>query len=120
MEVKLLSDDGRILRLEVVGRVVQSDSTPGLEPIGNLLGDQGYRRQAILSLAETEYVDSSGLSWLLVCHKRFCQAGGRLVIHSVPPSVMETIRMMRLDRVLFLADDEAAAKKLAQGNGDTE
>ncbi len=118
MEVKLLSDDGQILRLEVVGRVVQSDSTPGLEPISKLLGEEGYRRRVILSLAETEYVDSSGLSWLLVCHKRFCQAGGRLVIHSVPPAVSETLCMMRLDHVLYLADDEAAAEKLAKGDAE--
>jgi len=116
MDVKLVSDDGQLLRLAVEGRVVQSDSTPGLEPIGKLLGQQGYARRVVLSLADTEYIDSSGLSWLLVCHKRFCQAGGRLVIHSVPPGVMETIRMMRLDRVLYLADDEQAAAKLAQGD----
>jgi anti-anti-sigma factor len=69
----------------------------------------------LLSLAETEFIDSSGLSWLLECHQKFCDAGGWLVIHSVPPGVMDTLMMMRLELVLNLVENETDALKLVRG-----
>ena len=74
MEIKVLSDDGSVLRLQMVGRVVQSDSTPGLDTMDDALGTAGYTRNVLLSLEETQFIDSSGLSWLVICHKRFSQA----------------------------------------------
>jgi anti-anti-sigma regulatory factor len=49
------------------------------------------------------------MGWLLLCNKRFREADGRLVIHSVPPVVLDVMKVMRLDRVLKLAEDEVAA-----------
>ena len=112
MELKVLSDAGDVLRLAVVGRIVQSDSTPELETMGDLLGSRGYARKVSLSLEETNFIDSSGLSWLIVCHKRFCQAGGKLVLHSITPTIMQLLSLMGLDRALHVAEDETAALEL--------
>ena len=109
MELKMLADDGDVLRLEVVGRIIQNEMTLTLKVMDDLLGTRGYNRKVLLSLAETRFIDSSGLSWLVVCHKRFCQSGGRLVLHSIAPTVMQLFELMRLDLALHVAPDEAAA-----------
>jgi anti-anti-sigma factor len=114
MELRVLSDDGDVLHLQVVARNVQSDAPPRFESLEEMLGPQGYARRALLSLAETRFIDSGGLSWLVVCHKRFCQGGGRFVVHSITPNIRELLHMMRLDQALYVADDEAAALQMAK------
>lgn len=116
MDLRVLGDDAEVLRLEVEGRVVQEDLDPERDPLGGLLGDRGYTRLVILNLARAEYIDSSGLALTLVWHKRFIQAGGKLVLHSTPTHVMDTIRILRMDLVLHLAKDESAALALARGD----
>ena len=115
MEIKVLSDDGSVLRLQMVGRVVQSDSTPELDTMDDALGTAGYARNVLLSLEETHFIDSSGLSWLVICHKRFSQAGGRMILHSIPPTSLELLKVMRLDLVLHVVEDEAAAVRFVGG-----
>ena len=116
MELKVLSDDEDVLHLTVVGRNVQSESPPKVESLVDLLGPRGFGRRVMLSLAETRFIDSAGLSWLVVCHKRFCQGGGKLVLHSITPEILQLLRMMRLDLALYLAETEAAARELVQGD----
>ena len=116
MELNRLSDDGDVVRLEVADRTVQCAASPDMEPMGDMLGSRGFAGKALLSLLETEFIDSSGLWWLLLCHKRFTEAGGKLVIHSVPGNVLDTMLMMRLEAVLQLADDEPAALELVRGD----
>jgi len=116
MNLRVLGDDEEGLRLEVVGRVVQEDLDPERDPLDGLLGDAGYTRPVLLGMARTEYIDSSGLALILVWHKRFLEAGGKLVLHSTPSLVMDTIKILRMDRVLHLAKDESAALALARGD----
>ena len=115
MEISVASDDGGVLRLRLAGSITQDDLWPFSDPMHELLGEQGYARKVVLSLADVEFIDSSGISWLLVRHKRFRQAGGRLVIHSVPPIVADVVKMLRLNLVFHLADDETTAVALAEG-----
>jgi anti-anti-sigma factor len=115
MELKVLSDDGDVVRLQLAGRIVQTEERLGSDTIADVLGSRGYARHVLLSLQETEFIDSSGLSWLVVRHKRFCEAGGKLVVHSVPPSVSQILMMMRLELVLNLAENESTALELIRG-----
>jgi len=117
MDLRVLSDDGEVLHLQVVARNVQSESPPRFESLEALLGPVGYGRRMLLSLAETRFIDSAGLSWLVLCHKRFCQRGGKMVLHSVTPAILELLHMMRLDLALYVAEDEAAALEMARSGG---
>ena len=112
MDIRLVSDDGDVLRLKAVARIVQGPPLPDPPPIDDLLGPDGYARNVLLSLAELVLMDTMGMSWLLILHKRFCQAGGRLVIHSVRPQVMEFLGIVRFENVLHIAEDEGAAAAL--------
>lgn len=112
MDLKLLSDDGVVLRLEMTGRIVREDAASEVQFFDSLVGPDGYTRNVSLSLAETSFIDASRLSWLLVLHKRFHKAGGKLVIHSIRPPVMAGLEMVHFWRVLHIAEDEAAAMEL--------
>ncbi|MFH1923029.1 MAG: STAS domain-containing protein [Planctomycetota bacterium] len=112
MELRVLSDDGDVLRLELAGRVLQSDSIPDLAPFDDLLGPSGYARRVSLSLAETRFIDTRCLAWLLALHKRFSEAGGRLVMHSIRPQLMDLLTMLRFVEILSIAEDEAGALEL--------
>ncbi|OHB81672.1 MAG: hypothetical protein A2V98_06875 [Planctomycetes bacterium RBG_16_64_12] len=80
-----------------------------------LLDNRGHPPAVVLSLAKTPFIDSSGLSWLVTTHRRFCEAGGKLVLHSTPPTLLDLLKMMRLELALNLADDESAALRAIRG-----
>lgn len=117
MDVRLLSDDGDVLRLAAAASPTPTDFVPDLRLFDELLGPDGYTRKVLLSLAEITIIDTFGMSWLLIVHKRFCQAGGRLVLHSIRPAVMQFLQVVRFELVLYLAEDEAAAVKLLRSEG---
>ena len=115
LEIKLITHEGTVVRLEAAGRLVHSTLAPCPDPIGRLLGGDAFTRTVLLSLEGVDFMDSSGIGWLLACRKRFREAGGSLVVHSVPAAVLDMIKVMRLGHVLRLADDESAALAMVQG-----
>jgi len=114
MDMRLLSDDGNVLRLEMAGPVVRSDVQPDLKPFETLLGPAGYARNVLVSLAEITLIDSICLSWLLILNKRFLEAGGTLVLHSLRPPVTEIMALIRFEHILLIAENEAGALALLQ------
>jgi anti-anti-sigma factor len=115
LEIKLVSREGTVVRLEAVGRLVHSTLAPRPDLIEKLLGNDAFAQTVLLSLEGVDFMDSSGIGWLLACRKQFREGGGSLVVHSVPVQVLDVIRVMRLGHVLRLAKDESAALAMAQG-----
>jgi anti-anti-sigma factor len=112
MELTVVSDDGRVLRLQAEGRIAQDDPPPPSDTMTELLGAEVYARKAVLSLENVEFIDTGGMGWLLARHKRFRKAGGKLVIHSASPIVIQVLKMLHLHQVFLLADDEPGAVAL--------
>ena len=81
----------------------------GENPLEQALGRECYARKVVLSLQKSWYIDSAGVGWLVMCHKRFRDAGGCLVLHSIPPMVNHVFHLLGLTDVLNMADDEAGA-----------
>ncbi len=114
MAITSLDSLGEVTRLSARGHFVQNTLPPS-DPVGDVLGQNGYDRKVLLSLAEVSFFDSTGLGWLLKCNKRFREAGGVLVIHSIPPVVLDMMKVMGLSQVLKLSDDEQSALARIQG-----
>ena len=112
MDLKLLSDDGVVLRLEMTSGIVEADFTPALTPLEDFLGPGCYARNILLSLAQITLVDSGCFAWLLMIHKRLSETGGRLVLHSIPPRTMEILHILHFDAILHIAENEAAAMEM--------
>jgi anti-anti-sigma factor len=121
LELKLLTSDTNatagndVVQLETSGTVSRDGWGMGTNPIEQACGPDIYSKKVLLSMATCRYLDSTGVEWLLRCHKRFATAGGMLVIHSVAPVVGQILKMMRMELVLNLAENEAQALRIAQG-----
>jgi anti-anti-sigma factor len=115
MQLNLISEDSGVARLECEGQITQNDFDPGDDPMTSVLGMEGFARKVLLNLEKTSYIDSSGISWLVVCHKKFLQAGGRLILHTIPPMVNHVLQLLRLHSIMHIAADEAAARAMVGG-----
>ena len=115
MELSLRPDDGPVLHVDANGRINLAVLAEQQEALAELLQEGGYNQAVLFDMAGVEQVDSAGMSWLVVQHKRFCDAGGRFVVHSVPFTIMETLKVMRLNQVLNVAESETEALQLVQG-----
>ena len=115
MDLKVVSNEEDVLRIEASGHVVTEGALPSTDKLCALLGPRGFAQNVALSLAHAGFVNSQGLSWLLICHKRFAEAGGKFVLYSLPPWVQQTIQIMRLNLVLNVERDEAAAIQRIRG-----
>jgi anti-anti-sigma factor len=104
--------------VELAGRISQRDLSPFDEPLRDLLGENAYDRKVLLDMESVEALDSSGVSWLLTCHKRFQDAGGKLVIHNVSPIAKDVLKILNLHKVLHLANDQQEARQLAEGDAE--
>ena len=74
-----------------------------------LLGQDWSSRRVALGFASASFIDSAAIGWLLSLHKTMSGAGGKLVLHSMSPSIRRVLSMMRLESVLNIVDDPAQA-----------
>jgi anti-sigma B factor antagonist len=72
------------------------------------------RRQVVVDLQGTTFIDSSSLGVLIGAHRRLRRAGGRLVVVCNDEAIIKTFRITGLDSVFTIVPtlDEAL-------NGDT-
>lgn len=115
MQLSVRSEDGPVLHVEMSGKLNMAALADQQEALSELLQDHGYSRTVLLDMARADVVDSAGMSWLVVQHKRFCDAGGKFAVHSVPFTIMETLKVMRLDQVLHVAPNASEALQMVQG-----
>jgi anti-sigma B factor antagonist len=66
-------------------------------------------KKLALNLAGVSYMDSSGIGELVRTFTTLRKAGGSSVVFSPNKQVMMLLKMVRLDTVLDIAADEAAA-----------
>ena len=112
MQLTIHDKDEAVLRIDVSGGITQKDVSDADDLLANLAGTDVYKRQVLFNLEDNNYIDSSGIGWLLTRHKRFIENGGRLVIHSVPDLVMKVLMILRMELVFHLADSETQARKM--------
>lgn len=115
MQLNVVSQDGGVLRMELEGRICQQELASLGDPFTALLGEDAYSWKLLLNLERAEFIDSLGVAWLLKCHKKFRDEGGLMVMHSVPPTIQQVLRVLQLNKVFNLADDAAGAQAVAQG-----
>jgi anti-anti-sigma factor len=117
MHLTVVATEGDLTRLECSGEIIQTALWPNANPLEETLGDQGFSRKVLISLFNVDYIDSAGVGLFIVSHKKFREAGGMLVLHSIPPLVNHIFQLLKMDKVLHLAKDEEAALALVHGTG---
>jgi anti-anti-sigma factor len=116
MNLTLLSTEGDIHRFECAGEITQSALYKDPNPLERMLGAGCYKEKVLISLARADYTDSAGVGWFITCNKKFRDVGGKMVLHSIPPMVNHIFQLLRMQTVLHLAGDEAAALAMVQGD----
>src|SRR4029077_16070227 len=116
IDMRIVESGQDVVRVELVGRLSHDGWTEDFDPFAELVGDDVYSRKVLLNLQRSNYLDSSGVSWLLDSTQRFQKAGGALVLHSASPITTQFLKMMRMDLVLTLVPDEAAARQKVNGH----
>jgi anti-anti-sigma factor len=115
MEIRLAGSDEGIYRLEVLGKLSRDGHRgDAADPLVLLCGPEIFHKTALLSLAHSMYLDSTGIEWLVNYKKKFQAEGGRLIIHSANPATHQLLKLMRLDQFLHLEATEAAALDTAR------
>ena len=99
MKLSLGKADGDSIQVLVSGKVTQHDFGPIQEPLEALVGPGVYARRISLDMADASYMDSSGVGWLLTCHKRVREAGGKLKLCNVQPIIANMLRLLRLSQM---------------------
>ncbi len=115
MKLSLRSEEAEVCRIQTEGDIRFGERPRDPQLLENLLGPDCYRKRILLDLQNTAYIDSSGVSWLVNFHKHCLEAGGVLVVHSVPPSIMAILKLLHIDRYLNLVEDDQAALSVARG-----
>lgn len=99
MKLSIAKEEGQNVCVAISGNVTQRELGPLQEPLIDLLGPSGYSRLVRLDLSNTNYLDSSGVGWLLTCHKRMKQAGGKLTLLAPHPVVANVLKVLKLEKV---------------------
>lgn len=120
MRLKLLTQEGEIVRIESEGLAARDGAADAICRFDEIGGDAIFTRKVLLDLSKCHYLDSISIGWLLTCHRKFGECGGRLVVHSPSPIVLQILKLMRMDLVLHLAATEVLAKELACGASDVD
>jgi anti-sigma B factor antagonist len=94
--------------IDVEGPVRLGESEQAFREKVQELLDSGQRNIAV-NLAQATFVDSSGIGAFVRSFTSVTRAGGKLLFFSPTKMIRQTLKMVRLDTVLSLHDDEAAA-----------
>jgi anti-anti-sigma factor len=114
MKLTVVSSEPGLVRVRSSDDITLLDFENSAKPLEALLGPDMYRGVVLLSLEQSLYVDSSAVGWLIQCHFRFQKAGGKLILHSIPPMVHHCFRVLGMYELLNIANDEEAALRLAR------
>lgn len=117
MKLSMVSiEKGGLILVAAEGNITATDfDVAGTNPLQTLLGATWSSNRVILNMEKTAYIDSSAIGWLISTRKSFADAGGAIAIYNVQQAVRQLMDMLKISRVLPIADDEAAARKLVDG-----
>jgi len=89
-----------------------------IEAIGRQLYelvDEKARRKLVLDMRRLQHVSSQMIGVVIQLHRKSEAIKGRLVVCGMQPKVFEGFKLMRLDKILTIVDDEAAASRTLGG-----
>ena len=118
LKMKTIDEGTHYVQAE--GRITQDSIAKNSDAFVEILGDKAYENNVVLGFENVEHVDSSGVGWLLSNNRQFGERGGKLVLHSLPPSVKNVFGMLKLGEVLSLAGSEDEAKLVVSENAKHE
>jgi anti-sigma B factor antagonist len=109
VDLQISTRPGRACTVVRVSGELDMDTSLMLEDSLREVIDAGAR-QVVLDFAGVTFVDSSGLSLLVLSRERLRDLGGRLGLAEVQKPVRSVLALSALDKVLEVYDSVAAAE----------
>jgi anti-anti-sigma factor len=110
----LAIDNHGLIHARAEGCVTSHDFPTGaVDPLEALLGANWNGGRVVLDFSSVRYVDSSAVGWLIGAQRAFREGGGRLVLYGVQPMVRQIFDVLKVGRVVPMAEDLEAARQLA-------
>jgi anti-sigma B factor antagonist len=109
VDLQMSARPGRSCTVVGVRGEINMDTKPMLEDLLGEIVDAGVRH-VVLDLAGVTFMDSSGLSLLVVLQKRLRNTGGRLCLAHVQGPVRTVLVLSAVDAVLDVYDTVEAAE----------
>lgn len=101
MKVFNVKEEERYAIVEVLAQKMDSLVAPKVKAELVLLNGKGFHN-IILDLSQTKYIDSSGLSALLVGDRQCRGSNGTFVVTGVNDFVKKLIQISQLDKILII------------------
>jgi anti-anti-sigma factor len=100
----------KYILLKVLASKIDASNALELKQAFLSLKDQKeYPKNLILNISDVKYIDSSGLSAILVAHKVCSEAGGIMILCGASEHVMKLIKISQLDKILDLLPTQEEA-----------
>jgi len=99
---------GDITVVDISGRIVLGEETASLRSLVSELLSKGYNK-ILFNLGDVNYIDSSGLGFLLSSLASVRKQGGEVKLLNLPQKVLEVMQATKLYTVFEVFDDEATA-----------
>jgi anti-anti-sigma factor len=115
MKLSVAADDGVVVRVRCEGEISEIRFQADGNPLENLLGPGCYARKVLLDLERADWIDSSGINWLVRTNTSFKSQGGSFVLFALARRVDEVLKFCKMERIFRMAPDEATARALAVG-----
>ena len=97
-----------VVLIDLKGRLVAGENVAALrEKVASLV--TGGRVNAVLNLANVDYIDSSGLGALVMCFTTLRKAEGKLKLLNLTRRNVELLVLTKLETVFEVFDDEQQA-----------
>ena len=115
MNITLVSIEKEgLVKLASSGNITASNFDPsGRNPLERILGQNWSSFRVLLDMNKTHYIDSSAIGWLIATTKAFRTGGGQLVIHDVPSNVRQMLDLLKVGKVVPIADSVITAREMA-------
>ena len=97
-----------IVILDLNGRITVGEEATRLRELLRTLVSQG-KSNVVLNLKEVDYIDSTGLGALVMCHNSVGKAGGKIKLLNLNQRTIELLVMTKLSVVFETFDDEQEA-----------
>lgn len=119
MKLQLVSIEKQgFIRVAADGSITASDFTvDGKNPLADALGETWANNNVLISFEKVNFIDSTAIGWLISSNKQFRDAGGKMVIHTLQPSVRQVLDLLKVGKTVSIAENEPAARALVSTAG---
>ncbi len=115
MDFEIVNKEGHSV-IKVLSSKLDTNNAPDLKSELVLLGNANVKN-IILDISQCSYVDSSGLSAILVANRLCEDAIGTFILSGLQPDVEHLIRISMLHTVLLITKDVDEAEQLLEQKG---